>query len=203
MLCYWLTNTVTLCNMLAKNVKPASGGSKARPGVSSMAGARTMLGSLLGRSSSQTSGGLAHAEASIHGGGVGGFKAIEAKYPALMFKQQLDAFVQKIFPMIRDNMRKEIAPMLTNCIHTPKPANRTVGARVGAPAAGGLDRSSSANAAGGAGNALKSWTDILVVLDKLMGLVKDHNVPRILAQVRGWDTQAAIWHRLPECSSFG
>lgn len=51
-------------------------------------------------------------EASIHGGGVGGFRLVEAKYPALLFKQQLDALVQKIFPMMRDNVRKTITPLL-------------------------------------------------------------------------------------------
>jgi myosin-5 len=53
-------------------------------------------------------------EASIHGGGVGGFRLVEAKYPALLFKQQLDAFVQKIFPMMRDNVKKNITPMLVS-----------------------------------------------------------------------------------------
>lgn len=58
-------------------------------------------------------------EASIHGGGVGGFRLVEAKYPALLFKQQLDAFVQKIFPMMRDNVKKNITPMLVSiCRHT-------------------------------------------------------------------------------------
>ncbi len=60
---------------------------------------------------------------------------MEAKYPALLFKQQLDAFVQKIFPMIRDNVRKEISPMLSNCIHTPKTSTRTA-ARPGSTSAG-------------------------------------------------------------------
>jgi myosin-5 len=48
---------------------------------------------------------------------------VEAKYPALLFKQQLDAFVQKIFPMLRDNVKKEITPHLAACIHAPRPAN--------------------------------------------------------------------------------
>jgi hypothetical protein len=39
---------------------------------------------------------------------------VEAKYPALLFKQQLDAFVQKIFPMMRDNVKKNITPMLVS-----------------------------------------------------------------------------------------
>lgn len=53
-----------------------------------------------------------------------GFKPVEAKYPALLFKQQLDAFVQKIFPMMRDNIKKVITPLLANCIMTPKGAPR-------------------------------------------------------------------------------
>lgn len=51
-------------------------------------------------------------EASIHGGGVGGFRLVEAKYPALLFKQQLDAFLKKIFPLMRDNVKKNIKPLL-------------------------------------------------------------------------------------------
>jgi len=39
-------------------------------------------------------------------------RLVEAKYPALLFKQQLDAFVQKIFPMLRDNVKKAITPLL-------------------------------------------------------------------------------------------
>lgn len=66
-------------------------------------------------------------EASIHGGGAGGFKQVEAKYPALLFKQQLDAFVQKIFPMLRDNVKKEITQHLAACIHAPKSSHRGAG----------------------------------------------------------------------------
>ena len=45
---------------------------------------------------------------------------VEAKYPALLFKQQLDAFVQKIFPMLRDNIKKDVNPQLAACIHAPR-----------------------------------------------------------------------------------
>ena len=49
---------------------------------------------------------------------------VEAKYPALLFKQQLDAFVQKIFPMLRDNVKKEVTPQLAACIHAPRAATQ-------------------------------------------------------------------------------
>ena len=57
---------------------------------------------------------------------------VEAKYPALLFKQQLDAFVQKIFPMLRDNVKKEITSQLAACIHAPR--NAVARSRRGGPA---------------------------------------------------------------------
>ena len=50
------------------------------------------------------------------GAGEGGLKVIEAKYPALLFKQQLTAYVEKIYGMIRDNLKKDISPLLAQCI---------------------------------------------------------------------------------------
>lgn len=44
------------------------------------------------------------------------FRQVEAKYPALLFKQQLTAFLEKIYGMIRDNLKKEISPLLGLCI---------------------------------------------------------------------------------------
>jgi myosin-5 len=39
--------------------------------------------------------------------------------------------VQKIFPMMRDNVKKIITPMLANCIMTPKGVSRSTSARTG------------------------------------------------------------------------
>lgn len=41
---------------------------------------------------------------------------IEAKYPALLFKQHLTACAEKIYGMIRDYLKKEISPFLNLCI---------------------------------------------------------------------------------------
>jgi myosin-5 len=49
-------------------------------------------------------------------GGLGDLRQVEAKYPALLFKQQLTAFLEKIYGMIRDNLKKEISPLLGLCI---------------------------------------------------------------------------------------
>jgi hypothetical protein len=50
-----------------------------------------------------------HGDASIHGGGGGGgFRQISAKYPALLFKQQLDACMGNLFFMLRNNINKDM-----------------------------------------------------------------------------------------------
>ncbi|CAH2072281.1 unnamed protein product [Thlaspi arvense] len=43
-------------------------------------------------------------------------REVEAKYPALLFKQQLTALLEKMYGMIRDNLKKEISPLLELCI---------------------------------------------------------------------------------------
>jgi myosin-5 len=43
-------------------------------------------------------------------------REVEAKYPALLFKQQLTAYVEKIYGIIRDNLKKEISSFLSSCI---------------------------------------------------------------------------------------
>lgn len=47
---------------------------------------------------------------------------VEAKYPALLFKQHLTAYVEKIYGMIRDGLKKEILPILGMCIQAPRTA---------------------------------------------------------------------------------
>ncbi|RDX75356.1 Myosin-15, partial [Mucuna pruriens] len=37
---------------------------------------------------------------------------VEARYPAILFKQQLTACVERIFGLIRDNLKKELSPLL-------------------------------------------------------------------------------------------
>ncbi|WZZ11437.1 hypothetical protein YC2023_097358 [Brassica napus] len=54
------------------------------------------------------------------GGGADTLRQVEAKYPALLFKQQLTAYVEKIYGMIRDNLKKEISPLLGLCIQAPR-----------------------------------------------------------------------------------
>lgn len=43
-------------------------------------------------------------------------RQVEAKYPALLFKQQLTAYVEKIYGIIRDNIKKELSSLISLCI---------------------------------------------------------------------------------------
>lgn len=43
-------------------------------------------------------------------------RQVEAKYPALLFKQQLTAYVEKIYGIIRDNLKRELSSLLSLCI---------------------------------------------------------------------------------------
>ncbi|KAK6933673.1 Myosin, N-terminal, SH3-like [Dillenia turbinata] len=45
---------------------------------------------------------------------------VEAKYPALLFKQHLTAYVEKTYGMIRDSLKKEISPLLSLCIQASR-----------------------------------------------------------------------------------
>ncbi|GJV81032.1 myosin-9-like protein isoform X1 [Tanacetum coccineum] len=53
-------------------------------------------------------------------GGSDSFRPLEARYPALLFKQQLTAYVEKTFGLIRDNLKREISPLLGLCIQAPR-----------------------------------------------------------------------------------
>ena len=43
-------------------------------------------------------------------------RQVEAKYPALLFKQQLTAYVEKMYGIIRDNVKKDLSSLLLSCI---------------------------------------------------------------------------------------
>uniref|UniRef100_A0A804QTE4 Dilute domain-containing protein n=1 Tax=Zea mays TaxID=4577 RepID=A0A804QTE4_MAIZE len=45
---------------------------------------------------------------------------VEAKYPAIAFKQQLTALLEKVYGMIRHNLKKELSPLLGLCIQAPR-----------------------------------------------------------------------------------
>ncbi|XP_065849249.1 myosin-17-like [Euphorbia lathyris] len=117
-LAYWLSNSSALLLLLQHTLK-ASGAASLTPQRR-----RTSSASLFGRMSqglraSPQSAGLSF----LNGRALSrldDLRQVEAKYPALLFKQQLTAFLEKIYGMMRDNLKKEISPMLGLCIQAPR-----------------------------------------------------------------------------------
>ncbi|KAH8520823.1 hypothetical protein H0E87_002035 [Populus deltoides] len=117
-LSYWLSNSSTLLLLLQRTLK-ASGAASLTPQRR-----RSTSASLFGRMSQGLRGSPQNAGFSFLNGrvlsGLDELRQVEAKYPALLFKQQLTAFLEKIYGMIRDNLKKEISPLLGLCIQAPR-----------------------------------------------------------------------------------
>nr|XP_011465975.1 PREDICTED: myosin-11 [Fragaria vesca subsp. vesca] len=117
-LAYWLSNASTLLLLLQRTLK-ASGAAGMAPQRR-----RSSSATLFGRMTQSFRGTPQGVNLSlINGGSSGGvdtLRQVEAKYPALLFKQQLTAYVEKIYGMIRDNLKKEISPLLGLCIQAPR-----------------------------------------------------------------------------------
>ncbi|GAB2246067.1 hypothetical protein Droror1_Dr00001560 [Drosera rotundifolia] len=47
-------------------------------------------------------------------------RQVEAKYPALLFKQQLTTYMKKIYGIIRDNSKRELSSLIASCIQAPR-----------------------------------------------------------------------------------
>ncbi|WOL07519.1 hypothetical protein Cni_G16262 [Canna indica] len=117
-LAYWLSTTSTLLFLLQKNLRASNASStgsyRSRATTSSffsrIAQNARSSSSIMGISSGY-SGML---------GKPGSQSRIDAKYPALLFKQQLIAYVERLYAIIRDNLKKEISLSLTLCIQAPR-----------------------------------------------------------------------------------
>uniref|UniRef100_A0A0D3FB61 Myosin motor domain-containing protein n=1 Tax=Oryza barthii TaxID=65489 RepID=A0A0D3FB61_9ORYZ len=90
---------------------------------------------------------------------------VDARYPAILFKQQLTACVEKIFGQLRDNLKKEISPLLSVCIQAPKSSRAQPGKASKPPGVGAQPPSNS------------HWDNIVNFLDLLMSTLHANYVP--------------------------
>ncbi|KAL6222010.1 hypothetical protein ACLB2K_005402 [Fragaria x ananassa] len=168
-LAYWLSNTSTLLLLLQHTLK-ASGAASLTPQRR-----RTSSASLFGRMSqglraSPQSAGLSFLNGRGGLGRLDDLRQVEAKYPALLFKQQLTAFLEKIYGMIRDNLKKEISPVLGLCIQAPRTSRASL-----------LKGRAQANAV--AQQALIAhWQSIVKSLDNYLKIMKANYVPPFLVR---------------------
>ncbi|KFK29930.1 hypothetical protein AALP_AA7G196700 [Arabis alpina] len=139
---YWLSNTSALLCLLQRNLRSNNflNASAQRPGRAAY-GVKSPF--------------------KLHGPEDG----IEARYPALLFKQQLTACVEKIYGLIRDNLKKELSPLLGSCIQAPK-ASRGIAGKSSRSPSGGPQQSPSSQ-----------WESILIFLDSLLSRLRENHVP--------------------------
>ncbi|KAF5482528.1 hypothetical protein F2P56_003088, partial [Juglans regia] len=155
---YWLSNTSTLLFLLQRSLKGAGVSSatphRKPPAPTSLFGRMTM-----GFRSSPSSANLPVA-------GLDVVRQVEAKYPALLFKQQLTAYVEKIYGIIRDNLKKELSSLLALCIQAPRTSK-------------GVLRSGRSF---GKDSPTTHWQSIIESLNTILNTLKENSVPPILVQ---------------------
>ncbi|RZC81334.1 hypothetical protein C5167_043932 [Papaver somniferum] len=164
-LAYWLSNASTLLLLLQRTLK-ASGAAGMAPQRR-----RSSSATLFGRMTQSFRGAPQGVNMSlINGGLIGGvdtLRQVEAKYPALLFKQQLTAYVEKIYGMIRDNLKKEISPLLGLCIQAPRTSRASL-----------VKGSSRSNANSAAQQALIAhWQGIVKSLGNFLSTLKVNHPP--------------------------
>ncbi|KAL3825345.1 hypothetical protein ACJIZ3_021374 [Penstemon smallii] len=167
-LTYWLCNTSTLLMLLQHTLK-ASGAASLTPQRRRSSSA-TLFGRMSqGLRASPQSAGLSFLNGRMLGR-LDDLRQVEAKYPALLFKQQLTAFLEKIYGMIRDNLKKEVSPLLGLCIQAPRTSRASL-----------VKGRSQANAV--AQQALIAhWQSIVKSLDSYLKIMKANYVPSFLVR---------------------
>ncbi|KAJ4805624.1 Myosin [Rhynchospora pubera] len=115
-LAFWLGNSSTLAILLQKSLKISTGsGSTPRkrlPPSTSFFGRMTQ--------------GFRASSASMSYEGSIVVRPVEAKQTAMLFKQQLQAFVETFYGMVRDNLKKELTSLLSLAIQAPRTAKASI-----------------------------------------------------------------------------
>ncbi|KAH9681455.1 Myosin2 [Citrus sinensis] len=118
-LAYWLSNASTLLFLLQCSLKAsgAAGSSQRKPPQPTSFFGRMTQTLIYFSMSCNVSQGFRSSSASLS---VDVVRQVEAKYPALLFKQQLTAYVETFYGIIRDNLKKDLSPHLSSCIQVPR-----------------------------------------------------------------------------------
>ncbi|KAG2320267.1 hypothetical protein Bca52824_013480 [Brassica carinata] len=162
-LAYWLTNTSTLLFLLQRSLRHSPTGSSPTkpPQPTSFLGRMTQ--GFRSTSSPNLSTDVVH--------------QVDARYPALLFKQQLTAYVETMYGIIRENFKREVSSLLSSCIELSEgdsPAKEGQAAKLSA-------ENSPAN----------SWQSIIGLLNhNLFTWKKNYEVKAGLDEFDSWCSQA-------------
>uniref|UniRef100_J3L1D6 Dilute domain-containing protein n=2 Tax=Oryza brachyantha TaxID=4533 RepID=J3L1D6_ORYBR len=160
-LAYWLSNSCTLLLLLQRTLKIN--------GAAALARQRRRTSPLKTPQENQTPN---HPDRPVSDGrlvgGLGEVCQVEAKYPALAFKQQLTALLEKVYGIIRHNLKKELSPLLGLCIQAP----RTFVVSPRGSCSQGTDLAQQASMA--------HWQSIIKILTNSLNTLKSNYVPPFL-----------------------
>ncbi|XP_020237959.1 myosin-12 [Cajanus cajan] len=170
-LAYWLSTTSTLlfylqCTMKASNTTKAVSRNRNSPATLFGKMAKGLRSSSMGLGISSGYSGMVDKPNDQ--------SKVEAKYPAILFKQHLTAYVEKIYGMIRDSLKKEISPFLNLCIQAPR-AIRTRSIR-------GSSRNIHSNIVAKQQALHMHWKGIVDKLDHALRIFSDNYVPPIITR---------------------
>ncbi|KAI5603286.1 hypothetical protein BDE02_01G209600 [Populus trichocarpa] len=163
-LAYWLSSTSTLLYLLQNTLKASN--TKNVSSRSNRISPATIFGRMaLGFHSSSVGMGMSSGYSGMVGKGNEQLK-VEAKYPALLFKQHLTAYVEKIYGLIRDSVKKEIGPFLNLCIQAPRSirgSSKNIHSSI-------VAKQQSSNI---------HWQSIVNKLDLTLGIMSENHVPPV------------------------
>ncbi|XP_021724818.1 myosin-6-like isoform X2 [Chenopodium quinoa] len=140
-LAYWLSNTTTLLFLLQRSFKANKDWKPPQP--------PTFFGRMAqGFRASPSSANLQ----------IDIVRPVEAKQPALLFKQQLTAYVEMFFAIIRDNFKAELSPLLSASRQAPKTSEVAEDPSV------------------------HHLQDVIDCLDSFLNTLKENHVPKVYVQ---------------------
>lgn len=171
-LAYWLSTTSTLLFLLQSTIKAS--GSPYKSPHRNRASPTTLFGRMTqGFRTSPMGMGISSGYSGMEGKPSAQSK-IEAKYPALLFKQHLTACVEKLYGMIRDSLKKEISPFLNSCIQAPR-STRVRPTR-------GASRNILSNIVAKQQASIIHWQSIVNSLDNTLTILSENYVPSIITR---------------------
>ncbi|KAL6851666.1 hypothetical protein ACP4OV_020230 [Aristida adscensionis] len=155
-LAYWLSNLSTLSVLLQRSFKITKA-------TVSAAHRRRFSCERIFQSQPSNSGLAYFSAQSVDG--ASGLPQIEAKYPALLFKQQLVDLIEKVYGMISDKLKKELNPLLELCIQDARTSQA---------------KASLSPSGLGQKDQLMHWLSIVKILNNYLHLLRANHVPSIL-----------------------
>ncbi|PON86367.1 Myosin [Trema orientale] len=171
-LAYWLSTTSTLLFLLQttlkanNNTNATSHRSRSSPATLFGRMAKGFHSASLGLGASNGYSGML--------GKLSEQPKVEAKYPALLFKQHLTACIEKIYGMIRDRLKKEISSFLNLCIQAPR-STRARSIR-------GSSRNIHSNIVAKQQASNIHWQSIVSKLDQTSEILSENHVPTMITR---------------------